>query len=144
MDLLLQAHLQVAWGEMRLRQSDMHEVSQLAELKIDSDTLLMVAYHLDNSNVMDVEYMPIMGGIFGTVEQTIISDVAGHLATLALYSGSLALDGCTHVRWGVTSTRETLQVMAHAGVALDRNTRILDGSIVYAAGDPALKCLSSK
>lgn len=123
-------------AEDELRPSDIHIVSQLCELKVDSTALAAIADYTARGDNLQVEAMPIMGGLMGTVEQTAVLDVAAHLATFAVFSGSLHYDGTSHVRWGITSSRETMQVMGHAGTAIDRNTDLITENMIYTMAGP--------
>ena len=80
--------------------------------------------------------MPIFGGYCGGAEETAICDVAATLASFALFGADLHTDGPIHLRWGVTTTRETLQILAHVATALDNNTNLLLGSMFYTAAGP--------
>lgn len=58
--------------------------------------------------------MPIFGGYAGGAEETAICDVASTLASYSVFGSAVHMDGPIHVRWGVTTARETLQVSSHA------------------------------
>lgn len=89
-----------------------------------------------------VEQMPIVGGYLGSVEQAAISDVATTLASFAMFSGTYHLDGPVHVRWGITTCREALQVAGHAALALDRNTEFMIANQYYPIAGPCTEmCL---
>lgn len=119
-----------------LKHSDLHEVSQLNELKVDMASLnLISAWHLCGSNIL-VEQMPIVGGYPGGVEETAICDVASTLASFAVLNADIHLGGPIHVRWGTTTNRESLQVSAHTAMALDSNADVLLGSQFYTLAEP--------
>jgi len=90
-----------------MRSCEHHEVSQLNELKIDMAALNMIAGWTANGDTIMVEQMPIFGGYTGGVEETAICDVATTLSSFALFSGNFHLDGPIHIRWGITTARET-------------------------------------
>ena len=46
------------------------------------------------------------------------------------------LDGPIHIRWGTTTTRETLKIAAHAAAALDQNTDFLLANQYYTMAGP--------
>lgn len=93
-------------------------------------------------DIIMIEQMPIMGGYTGGVEETAICDVAATIASFALYNCDIHLDGPIHIRWGTTTTRETLQVAAHAAAALDYNTDLLLGNQYYTLSGPCTEmCL---
>lgn len=121
---------------------DAHECSQLNELKIDMIGLNMLAgWHLAGDVIM-LEQMPIFGGFTSTVEETAICDVATSIASFALLNCDIHLDGPIHIRWGTTSTRETLQIAAHVAAALDTNTDVLLANQYYTMAGPCTKmCL---
>jgi len=104
--------------------------------------LVQLQHCVDWGAVVMVEQMPIVGGYVGTVEQAAISNVATHLASFALFSASYHLDGPVHVRWGITTAREALQVAGHAAMALDRNTDVLIANQYYPLAGPCTEmCL---
>lgn len=89
-----------------------------------------------------VEQMPIFGGYSGGKEETAICDVASTLASFAMFNCDIHLDGPIHIRWGTTTTRETLQIAAHAGAALDKNTDLLLANQYYTMAGPCTEmCL---
>jgi len=97
---------------------------------------------VDLGAVIMVEQMPIVGGYLGSVEQAAISDVATTLASFAMFSGTYHLDGPVHVRWGITTCREALQVACHAALALDRNTDFMIANQYYPIAGPCTEmCL---
>jgi methylamine--corrinoid protein Co-methyltransferase len=117
-------------------------VSQLNELKIDNNALNMIAGWLYNGNVIMVEQMPIFGAYVGGIEETAICDVATTLTSFAMLSASYHLDGPIHIRWGSTSSRETLQIAGHVAAALDEHTDLLIANQYYPIAGPCTEmCL---
>lgn len=103
---------------------------------------MMIAGWLNQGNIIMVEQMPIFGGYTGGVEETAICDVATTLASFTLLNGSFHLDGPIHIRWGITTARETLQVAGHAAAALDANTDLLLANQYYPISGPCTEmCL---
>ncbi len=89
-----------------------------------------------------VEQMPIFGGYAGRLEQTTICNVATHLASFAILNGSYHLDGPIHIRWGITTSRETLACAGHAARAIDENTDLLIANQYYPLAGPCTEmCL---
>jgi methylamine--corrinoid protein Co-methyltransferase len=89
-----------------------------------------------------IEQMPIFGGYTGGLEETAISDVATTLGSFALFSGNFHLDGPIHIRWNVTTAKETLQVAGHVAAAVDANTDLLLANQYYPAAGPCTEmCL---
>ena len=102
----------------------------------------MLAGWTINGDVIMIEQMPIFGGYTGGVEETAICDVATTLASFALFSGNFHLDGPIHIRWGITTARETLQIAAHAAAAIDANTDLLLANQYYPMAGPCTEmCL---
>lgn len=128
--------------EYGLRHYDAHEVSQLNELKIDNSGMTMIAGWATADDIIMMEQMPIFGGYSGGIEETAICDVATMIASFSLFDCDIHLDGPIHIRWGTTTTRETLQIAAHASVALDRNTDLLLANQYYTLAGPCTEmCL---
>jgi len=125
-----------------MRPCDNHEVSQLCELKIDIEALTFAAHYKINGDIIMVEQMPIMGGWAGGIEQTAIVGTATHLNTPTLIGGDWHLDGPTHVRWGITTARETLLIAAYVNRAIERHHHLLTGNQYYTAAGPCTEmCL---
>jgi len=125
-----------------MRPCDSHECSQLNELKIDMAGLNMLAGWVSQGNTIMIEQMPIFGGYCGGIEETAICDIATTLASFTLFSGNFHLDGPIHIRWGITTSRETLQIAAHAAAAVDANTDLLLANQYYPVAGPCTEmCL---
>ena len=102
----------------------------------------MIAGWSTAADIIMMEQMPIFGGYCGGVEETAICDVATMLASFALFDCDIHLDGPIHIRWGTTTTFETLQIAAHAAAALDRNTDLLLANQYYTLAGPCTEmCL---
>jgi len=120
----------------------MHECSQLNEMKMDMTGLNMLAGWAVNGDTIMMEQMPIFGGYCGGVEETSICDVATTLASFVMFGSHIHLDGPIHIRWGITTARETLQISSHVGAALDLNTDLLLSNQYYPLAGPCTEmCL---
>ncbi len=125
-----------------LRPCDSHECSQLNELKIDMAALNMLSGWSQNGDTIMIEQMPIFGGYCGGVEETTICDIATTLASFTMFQGNFHLDGPIHIRWGITTARETLQIAGHAAAAIDANTDLLIANQYYPIAGPCTEmCL---
>lgn len=125
-----------------MRANDSHEVSQLNELKIDVGALSFTAHYVLAGNVIMCEQMPIFGGYAGGLEETTIVDVATTLNAFLMTQATWHLDGPIHVRWGITTARESLIVAGHCGRAVERNANVLLGNQYYTlAGPCTVMCL---
>jgi len=121
---------------MGMKHSDLHECSQLNEMKIDMSMMNMIAaWHLSGDNIL-VEQMPIVGGYAGGLEETAICDVATTIASFALLNADIHLGGPIHIRWGTTTNRQSLQVSAHTAAAIDTNTDVLLANQYYTLAEP--------
>ena len=130
------ARIAASLPKFGLRSCDMHDIPQRNEMKIDLICLnMLAASEISGDNVM-FEELPIFGGYCGGAEETAICDVAMSLASFALFGADVHTDGPIHIRWGVTTARETLKVLAHVAVALDTNTDVLLGSMYYTYAGP--------
>ena len=119
-----------------MKHSDLHECSQLNEMKVDMSMMNMIAaWHMSGDNIL-IEQMPIVGGYSGGVEETAICDVATTIASFAFLNADIHLGGPIHVRWGTTSNRPSMQVAAHTAMALDSNTDLLLANQYYAMAGP--------
>lgn len=123
-------------GLCGMRPTDSHEYSQLNELKIDIDFLRENQHINDLGAIAMTEQMPIFGGFLPTVEAAAVSDVATTLAAFGMFGTSWHLDGPIHVRWGITTARETCQVAGFCNAAIDRNTELLTGNQYYTLAGP--------
>jgi len=125
-----------------MRQSDSHEVSQLNELKIDVGALVFTAHYVLAGDIIMCEQMPIFGGYAGGLEETTIVDVATTINAFVMTQATWHLDGPVHVRWGITTARETLAVAGHCAMAIEANTNLMLGNQYYTlAGPCTVMCL---
>lgn len=125
-----------------MRTSDSHEVSQLNELKIDVGALVFTAHYVLAGNMIMCEQMPIYGGYAGGLEETTIVDVAATINAFVMTQATWHLDGPVHVRWGITTARETLAVAGHCAMAIEANTHLMLGNQYYTlAGPCTVMCL---
>ncbi len=109
---------------------------------MDVAGLNMLAGWHGAGDIIMIEQMPIMGGYSGDVEETAICDVATTIASFALFNCDIHLDGPIHIRWGTTTTRQTMQVAGHVAAALDYNTDVLLGNQYYTMAGPCTEmCL---
>jgi methylamine--corrinoid protein Co-methyltransferase len=109
---------------------------------MDNSGMSMIAGWYLARDVIMMEQMPIFGGYCGGVEETAICDVATMLASFALFDCDIHLDGPIHIRWGITTTRETLQIAAHAAAAIDLNSDLLLANQYYTLAGPCTEmCL---
>jgi methylamine--corrinoid protein Co-methyltransferase len=119
-----------------MRTCDSHEVSQLNELKIDTNAQVFTTHYFIQGDIIMSEQMPIFGGWAGGIEETTIVDVATTLAAFIMLSANWHLDGPIHVRWGNTTAREVLMVAGYCARAVDRNTHLLLGNQYYTSAGP--------
>lgn len=102
----------------------------------------MIAGWKHNGDVIMVEQMPILGGYIGGIEETAICDVATTLTSFTLLNAHYHLDGPIHVRWGMTTSRETLQIAGHVAAAIDAHTDLLVANQFYTLAGPCTEmCL---
>ena len=125
-----------------MRPTDSHEVSQLNELKIDVSALTFDAHYVLSGDMIMCEQMPIYGGYAGGLEETTIVDVATTINSFVMAQATWHLDGPTHVRWGITTARETLAIAAHACMAVESEYDLMMGNQYYTmAGPCTVMCL---
>jgi methylamine--corrinoid protein Co-methyltransferase len=125
-----------------LMKNDLHVCSQLNELKMDVAGLNIIAGWAANGDTIMVEQMPIFGGYCGGIEETTICDVATTLASAVMFNSNIHMDGPIHIRWGITTARETLQIASHTASAIDANTDILLANQYYHTAGPCTEmCL---
>jgi len=111
-------------------------------MKMDLSGLNVLAGWAVNGDTIMIEQMPIFGGYSGGVEETAICDVATTLASFVMFGSHIHLDGPIHIRWGITTARETLQISSHVGAALDLNTDLLLSNQYYPMAGPCTEmCL---
>ncbi|MCL2786452.1 MAG: monomethylamine:corrinoid methyltransferase, partial [Methanomassiliicoccaceae archaeon] len=116
--------------------NDLHLCSQLNELKMDMTGLNLLAGWAINGDTVMIEQMPMFGGFCGGIEETAICGLATTLASAAIFGADIHMDGVIHMRFGTTTSRETLQISAHVSAAIDANTDILTANQYYTAGGP--------
>lgn len=88
------------------------------------------------------EQMPIYGGYAGGLEETTIVDVATTINSFIMTQSTWHLDGPTHVRWGITTARETLAIAAACSLAIESSYDLILGNQYYTmAGPCTVMCL---
>ena len=111
-------------------------------MKMDMTGLNMLAGWAVNGDTIMMEQMPIFGGYPGGIEETAICDVATTLASSVMFGSHIHLDGPIHIRWGITTSRETLQIAGHVSAAIDANTDMLLANQYYPLAGPCTEmCL---
>ena len=125
-----------------LRACDGYDICLRNEMKIDYICLNMLASAEIAGSVNHFEALPVFGGYCGGAEETAICSVATSLASFVLFGADIHIDGPIHIRWGVTTARDTLRVLAHTAAALDSNTNLILGSLYYTMAGPCTEmCL---
>lgn len=125
-----------------MRPCDSHEIAQLNELKIDVGALVFNAHYVLAGDIIMSEQMPLYGGYAGGLEETTIIDVATTLNAFIMTQATWHLDGPIHLRWGITTARESLAVAAHCAMAIEYNTHLILGNKYYTAAGPCtVMCL---
>lgn len=81
-------------------------------------------------------------GTVNGLEETTIVDVATTINAFVITQATWHLDGPVHVRWGITTARETLAVAGHCAMAIEANTNLMLGNQYYTlAGPCTVMCL---
>ena len=119
-----------------LRACDGYDICLRNEMKIDYICLNMLASAEISGTVNHFEALPVFGGYCGGAEETSICSVATSIASFVLFGANMHIDGPIHIRWGVTTARDTLKVLAHTASALDSNSSMLIGSLYYTMAGP--------
>ena len=65
--------------------------------------------------------------------------MATTLASFAVFNADIHLDGPIHIRWGTTTTRETLQVASHAAASPELGVNALDAMLTLFNGVNAFR-----
>ncbi|KXB06482.1 methyltransferase [candidate division MSBL1 archaeon SCGC-AAA382A20] len=111
-------------------------------MKIDDAGLNMIAGWAQNDDIIMIEEMPIFGGYAGGLEESTLCDMCAHLISFTTYNGSWHLEGPIHVRWGITTSRESLAMAGHVAASLDKHTDLLLGNQYYPLSGPCTEmCL---
>ncbi len=117
--------------ENGMRPSDGLLVSQMPELKTDYDQLSRVAY-LNSVGMHIVDLMtPLIGGLGGGAQGTVIVTVACHLLGVLCYEVSYHFMGHMSLQWSHNTGPMGLWIQAVAGQALSRNTPVVSVNDLY-------------
>ena len=119
-----------------MRACDGYDICLRNEMKIDYICLNMLASSEISGWINHIEALPVFGGYCGGAEETAICSVATSIASYVLFGANVHIDGPIHIRWGVTTARDTLKVLAHTAAAIDGNTDMLIGSLYYTMAGP--------
>lgn len=130
------SRISVNLPNMGMLPTDGHDIPMMNELKVNRTGMMMQAACEISGSVIMTEALPIYGGYAGGAEETAICDVAESLAAFVVCGSHIHVDGPIHLKHGTSTRRETLRVLGHVGVALDRNTDFLLGSMYYVGAGP--------
>ena len=119
-----------------MRATDGYDICLRNEMKIDYIYLNMLAASEISSTINHIEALPVFGGYCGGPEETAICSVACAIASYVLFGAQIHIGGPIHIRWGVTTARDTLKVLAHTAAAIDGNSGIIQGSLYYTMAGP--------
>ena len=123
-------------GNVGMRPTDGYDICLRNEMKIDYICLNMLASAEMSGSINHLEALPVFGGYCGGAEETAICSVATSIASHVLFGAHVHIDGPIHIRWGVTTSRDTLKVLAHTAAALDGNSSMMIGSMYYVMAGP--------
>jgi methylamine--corrinoid protein Co-methyltransferase len=108
-----------------LRPCDGRLVAQMCELKVDDDQLARIP-HLRNYGSHIINLMtPLTGGIGGGPRGVAVVSVAETLLGVVAYYATYHYLSITHIKWTNNSDPWGMYVLAMAGQALARNTRLV-------------------
>lgn len=130
------SRISVNLPNMGMSPTDGHDIPLMNEMKINRTGMMMQAACEISGSVIMTEALPIFGGYAGGPEETAICDVAVSIAAFVACGAHIHVDGPIHLKHGTSTTRGTLQVLAHVGTAIDRNTDLLLGSMYYVGAGP--------
>ena len=119
-----------------MRSTDGYDICLRNEMKIDYIYLNMLAASEISGTINHIEALPVFGGYCGGPEETAICSVAAAIASCVLFGAHIHIGGPIHIRWGVTTARDTLKILAHTAVAIDTNSSIIQGSLYYTMAGP--------
>lgn len=122
-----QAYMLVS-GERLYSASDVQEVAQLNELKIDYEAFYKAIFHREHGNYFLSGQCPIFGGAsIGSPEGLAIVDVAETLQSLVLLGSDLHASGAVHINTNSSSAKEILWASNLSAMALSRNMNYFTG-----------------
>ena len=104
-----------------LRPSDGWLVGAISEMKIDFGAMNKIAYLLNWGANIGAETSPILGGYCGGPEGTAVVSTAYILMGLLVHQGNYQLTFPVHFRYGCSTTRNLLWVVASSCQAASRN-----------------------
>jgi hypothetical protein len=122
-----------------LRPTDGWLVGAISEMKIDFGGLNKTAYLLSSGANVGAESSPILGGYCGGPEGTAVVSTAYILMGLLVQKGNYQLTFPFHFRYGCSTTRDVLWVVASSCQAASRNIPMPVIWLGYMAAGPKTK-----
>jgi len=122
-----------------LRPTDGWLVGAISEMKIDFGAMNKSAYLLNWGANVGAESSPILGGYCGGPAGTAVVSTAYILMGLLVQKGSYQLTFPVHFRYGCSTTRDVLWVVASSCQAASRNIPMPVIWLGYMAGGPNTK-----
>jgi len=122
-----------------LRPTDGWLVGAISEMKIDFGAMNKSAYLLNWGANVGAESSPILGGYCGGPAGTAVVSTAYILMGLLVQKGNYQLTFPVHFRYGCSTTRDVLWVVASSCQAASRNIRMPVIWLGYMVGGPNTK-----
>ena len=118
-----------------LRTSDIYEIGQFNELKVNLETFKQILFCKTNGFVTAVSQCPLIGGYAGGPEGAAIVSVAEALQCFTISGGMFYDFSPVNIRLSVSTDRKSLWVQSVALMSL-RRIKAITGTFIYTAAGP--------
>ncbi len=122
-----------------IRQTDLHDVAPLNELKIDLDVLNRLTHNHQNGNIFEVAQCPLYGFV-GGAEATAIVSTAEIMAD-RLLGGTITGTSPSSVKYSVSTSRETLWIAGITSLAIKGVAQPIINSWIWTGAGPCTEMI---
>lgn len=130
-----------SYGSDGLRESDLHEVDPINELKIDFETLKRILFCKRNNLLIASIMCPIVGGYAGGPEETAIVSVAEALQSFTIIGAQVFILAVNDVNTGCGTDTKNLWVSGSVLLALKTAHPFILGTLIWMASGPCTEMI---
>lgn len=123
-------------GSDGLRDTDLHEIDPINELKVDMETLKRILFCKRNNLPTASVMCPIVGGFAGGPEETAIVSVAEALQGFTIIGAHVFILGVNDINTGSGTDSKSLWVSGSVLLALKEMLSLPVGTLIWAAAGP--------
>ncbi|MEG9195487.1 MAG: monomethylamine:corrinoid methyltransferase [Candidatus Methanoglobus sp.] len=125
-----------SYGNDGLRNTDIHEIDPINELKISFETLKRILFCQKNNLSTTTMICPVLGGVAGGPEETAIVTVAEALQSVCIVGGDMFTFAVNNIHTGSGTDSKSLWVDLAALLALKNALPMVVSTLIWTASGP--------